>query len=117
MSRHYRVLHRSRKVDANQAEIVAGLRALGYSVQPLSAIGKGVPDLLVGGYGMNLLLEVKDPAQDCPGGELRKAFPKEHGGLNEDQFDWHRRWIGQVAVVRTLDDAVQVIRKHCGGDR
>ena len=36
------------RVDSNQPEIVATLRGMGCSVQHLHAVGKGVPDLLVG---------------------------------------------------------------------
>jgi len=35
------------RTDANQSEIVAGLRAIGATVQPLHAVGKGCPDLMV----------------------------------------------------------------------
>ena len=44
-------MRRAARVDRNQAEIVVALRAGGASVQPLHAVGKGVPDLLVGWRG------------------------------------------------------------------
>ena len=47
------------RVDRNHAEIVAALRATGCSVTSLARLGKGVPDLLVGCNGRNVLLEVK----------------------------------------------------------
>lgn len=46
------------RTDENQAEIVAGLRAVGVSVQPLHGIGKGCPALVCGCAGVNILLEV-----------------------------------------------------------
>ena len=46
------------RVDSNQPEIVATLRGMGCSVQHLHAVGKGVPDLLVGCRGVNLLVAV-----------------------------------------------------------
>jgi Holliday junction resolvase len=51
---------RGRKTDANQASIVSALRAVGASVVDLSAVGRGVPDLLVGFRGQTYLLEVKN---------------------------------------------------------
>ena len=48
------------KVDANQAQIVKKLRDCAVKVEILSDVGKGVPDLLAGFRGVNVLLEVKD---------------------------------------------------------
>ena len=48
-----------RKVDLNQKEIVRGLRAMGYSVRHTHTVGKGFPDLAIGKFGVNLLVEVK----------------------------------------------------------
>lgn len=98
------------KPDSNQKAIVAALRQAGFSVCILSAAGHGgvpgVPDLLVGGvlrddlpFGwsegmrMNWLMEVK-----APGGKLSPA-----------QIHWHATWRGQVAIVRSVDDALRVV--------
>lgn len=89
------------KVDGNQGEIVRILRVAGYSVQVLNRVKDGCPDLLVGCYGLNVLLEVKDPAQ-----EPRKRR------LTEPEAKWHRNWPGQVAVVETPEEALRVIRDH-----
>lgn len=80
------------KRDRNEQEIVAALRAAGYSVQQLSA--RGVPDLLVGAGGVNILLEVKDG----PSAKLTAA-----------EAEWHEAWQGQVAVVRDAATALQVV--------
>ena len=85
---------RAAKVDRNQPEIVAALRAIGATVQPLHTVGRGVPDLLVGWRGANLLLEVKDGAGK---------------GLTPDQVEWHCQWRGQVCIVRSVDDALAVL--------
>ena len=53
---------RGRKTDANQASIMAALRQVGATVVDLSAVGRGVPDLLVGFRGNTYLLEVKNKA-------------------------------------------------------
>ena len=49
-------MRRRPRVDANQAEIVAALRAAHCSVQSLASLGDGAPDLLVGHAGANVLL-------------------------------------------------------------
>lgn len=94
-------MNRAKKVDANQPEIVAGLRQLGASVQILSAVGDGCPDILVGWHGKNVLLEIKDEEQ-MP--SKRKLTP--------DQEHWHMTWRGQVAVVKSLAEALTVLRKE-----
>jgi len=53
---------RGRRTDANQASIMAALRQVGATVVDLSAVGRGVPDLLVGFRGQTYLLEVKNKA-------------------------------------------------------
>lgn len=86
------------KVDRNQPEIVAALRKAGATVEILSAVGNGCPDLAVGFRGQNFFLEVKDwqaSAND------RK--------LNDTQKEWHGGWKGQVAKVETVDAALAVI--------
>ena len=81
-----------RKVDANQAEIVAALRDAGCEVFDISATGGGVPDLVVRLPNDKLLLvEVKNPAA--------------RGKLNKLQEKFHARWSGVVSVVNTVDEA------------
>lgn len=91
-------MRRAAKVDANQPSIVAGLRMVGASVQPLHMVGDGCPDLLVGYRGVNLLLEVKDGEKSAS----RRA-------LTPEQVRWHGEWWGQKAVVCSLDEALQAI--------
>ncbi len=81
------------KVDQNQAEIVGTLRAVGASVCSLASVGSGCPDLLVGFRHMTYLLEVKG----------------RRGRLTADECEWHLGWRGQCAVVRSVEDALQVI--------
>lgn len=83
-------MRRIARTDANQPDIVAGLRAAGVSVEPLHYAGRGVPDLLVGRAGCNYLIEVK--AAD--------------GLLTPDQVAWHTAWAGQVAVCHTIAEAL-----------
>ena len=50
-----------KRVDANQAVIVAVLRAAGASVFDTHELGHGYPDLTVGFFGRNYLIEIKSP--------------------------------------------------------
>ena len=88
-------MRRAAKIDANQPAIVKLFRKLGCSVQSLAAVGKGVPDLLLGIPGRgNYLVEVKD-------GSLAPSRRK----LTADQIDWHANWGGQVTVIHSEQDA------------
>lgn len=87
------------KIDANQEQVVSALRAVGASVQTLAAVGKGVPDLLVGYQGKTLLLEVKDGRK-----------PPSARRLTEDQLKWHGAWRGgPLAVVDGPDAALRML--------
>ena len=86
-------MRRAAKVDRNQGDIVTDLRAAGATVESLATLGKGRPDLLVGYRGVNWLLEVK----------------VDKGKLTPDQEAWHPTWRGQVAIVRSADEALRVI--------
>jgi len=90
-------MRRAARVDDNQAEIVAALRAAGCTVQSLAAVGKGCPDAAVGFRGRNLLLEIKDGAK-----------PPSKRKLTPDEERWHAAWRGQVAVVESVDEALGV---------
>ena len=83
------------KTDDNQQEIIDALRAIGASVQDLSKVGGGCPDILVGHWGKNYLLEIKNPDTK--------------GKLSTNQIVWHKNWHGQVAVVRTVEEAFRAI--------
>lgn len=87
------------KVDDNQRQIVEALRDVGASVQSLAAVGKGVPDLLVGFRGETYILEVKDG---------RKVPSARH--LRDSQKNWHATWMGRpVHVVESLEEALMAI--------
>jgi hypothetical protein len=96
---------RAARVDENQKYIVKGLRAMGVAVQPLHAVGQGCPDLLVGYKHKNYLIEIKNPDK-----------PKSDQKLTKDQIAWHKLWTGQVAVARSLTDAIAIINGE-GHDR
>jgi Holliday junction resolvase len=88
-------MRRAARTDENQEQIVKALRAVGASVQSLAAVGHGVPDLLVGYQGKNILIEIKD-------GNKTPSKRK----LTDDQVKWHDNWNGgAVAVVESVDAA------------
>lgn len=87
-----------KRVDANQSAIVGALRDVGASVQHLHEVGSGCPDLLVGFRGINVLLECKD-GKKAPSAQA----------LTRHERGWHLHWNGQVAVVRSVDDALKAI--------
>ena len=89
-----------KRVDANQREIVEGLRKLGLSVACTHEVGNGFPDLVVGSLNRNYLLEIKDDNK-----------PPSQQRLTEDEQRFHDTWRGQVAVVKNLDEARAIIFK------
>ena len=99
-------MRRAAKVDENQAEIVRALRELGCSVQSLAAIGQGCPDLLVGRWGRNVLMEIKDGSKSP---SRRKLTPAES--------DWISDWRGEVHVVETVDEARKLMGLWIEGEK
>lgn len=89
---------RAAKIDANQNEIVEALRKIGCSVQILSSVGKGCPDILVGKNGVNYLIEIKDGNK-----------PKSAQKLTSDQVEWHEKWNGSVVVVNSAEQALKIV--------
>ena len=88
-------LRRAARIDRNQPEIVAALRKVGATVQPLHTIGKGCPDILVGKGGYNFLMEIKDG--------LLVPSRRE---LTPDEYEWRQEWQGQVCTVESVDMAL-----------
>lgn len=89
------------KVDANQPEIVKALRDVGCCVALTHAIGDGFPDLIACKpfYPYELkLLEVKDGAK-----------PPSARKLTPDQEAFHAKWKGPIYVVKSVDEALDVM--------
>jgi deoxycytidylate deaminase len=98
----------SKRVDATQAAIVAALRQTGATIVDLSRCGQGVPDLLWGR---------KAPCPFCQAHysqagliEIKTAM----GKLNKAQEEFHANWRGPLAVVRTIEEALEAV--HVAGD-
>ena len=97
---------RARRTDRNQIEIVSALRKIGCSVAVTSGAGDGFPDIVVGrtdihGEKRNWLIEIKDGEK--PPSE-RKLKPK--------QIKFHAEWNGQVDVVTSKEEAINLILQH-----
>lgn len=89
---------RAARTDANQTEIVDGLRDFGASVFITSQLKK-FADILVGYKGLNYLMEIKDGKK-----------PPSARKLTPDEEEFHDNWLGQIAIVESLEDAIKVIR-------
>lgn len=89
-------MSRARKVDARQKTVVECFRQLGCSVELLYMVGGGFPDLLVGLFGENVLVEVKE----------------EKKGLRPNQSEWAASWRGgPVIVVHNEEEALALVRR------
>jgi hypothetical protein len=77
------------KRDANERPIIDALKKIGCSVYQMDK----PLDLLVGFRARCFLLEVKSPG----------------GTLTQDQKDFMRGWKGQVRVVETPEEAIEVV--------
>ena len=86
-------MRRDARADEHQPEIVEALRAAGATVQHLHMVGRGCPDIVVGYQNFNYLLEIKSA----------------DGKLTFSEGEWHLDWQGQVAIVRTIDEALDAI--------
>ena len=96
-------MRRAARVDENQAAIVKALLQAGCGVVDLSAVGGGVPDLLVHpptfpDCRMAVLLEIKNPAK-----------PKADRALTPAQVKFHADWKGWLFVVTTVDEALAAV--------
>jgi len=85
--------HYGAKRDDNEVEIVNALRAIGASVAHLSS--KGIPDLLVSFKNKLYLMEVKKPK----------------GKLTIDQIKFHESWKGDIHIVRSAQEAIEILNK------
>ena len=81
------------RVDANQAAIVSALRKAGASVAITSSVGNGFVDAVIGVRHRNFLLEIKDGK----------------GKLTTQERHFAEHWNGQVATVRTPEEALIVV--------
>ena len=94
-------MRRAAKIDDIQGDVVQALRKVGASVEVMSAVGQGFPDILVGYQGHDYKMELKDPG-------ARKRYKGTK--LTQDQWLWHQQWSGsQVFIVESVEHALAVI--------
>lgn len=91
-------MRRAARVDGNHSAVADAFCAMGCSVVSLAAHGKGVPDLLVGVAGRNLLVEVKDG---------RKAPSRRR--LTPDQAAFKAGWRGSILYVDNMSDVPSIV--------
>ena len=91
---------RAARTDANQTEIVQFLRDCGATVVSLAMVGNGVPDLLVGWAGENILIEVKDGSK-----------PPSRRTLTPDEQEFYDNWQGHVVVAESVDDVIKMLNE------
>ena len=82
-----------KKVDSNQAQIIADLKKNGVSVLNLSRVGGGCPDILVGWQGKNILIEIKTAK----------------GNLNDLQIEFFEQWKGPKFVCKSINEIIEII--------
>lgn len=89
----------AKRVDSNQAPIVAALRKAGRPVRVMSGVGHGFPDLMTRHVrGHLVLLEVKDGSKE----PARQA-------LTELEALFFAEWPGVAFVVKSEDDALRAV--------
>lgn len=87
------------KKDANHVEIVAAFKKLGADIIDLSAVGRGVPDLVVWCRMAWHLVDIKNP---------KTGYGRR--GLNARQKEWADEWKGgPVYLVSTLEQAADMV--------
>jgi hypothetical protein len=72
---------------------------MGCSVLILSDIGKGCPDIMVGYRGKNYLIEIKNGKRP-PSGQV----------LTPAEILFFERWMGQVDIIRSENEAIEFIK-------
>lgn len=92
-------MRRAGRTDANQTAVVQALRDMGCSVAITSGAGNGLPDIIVGVHGVNLLIEIKD-SEKVP--SAKKLTPAEQHFVDN--------WKGHpVRIVETPEEAVNYV--------
>jgi len=81
------------RVDENQRDIIAAIRKLGATAEPIHQLGDGRPDVLFGYRGRSGTLEVKAPG----------------GKLTEREKEWADEWRGEHHIVYTVNEAIHAV--------
>lgn len=82
----------AKRTDANQREIFAALRQMGYSVVDTSRVGNGFGDGVAGKWGDLWIIEVKS---------------SEKAKYTRDQIEFRKNWKGKPPVrLNSLEEAI-----------
>lgn len=92
------MVRRAARKDANHNLIAEFFKSAGATVADTSQLGNGFPDMVIGIYGLNLLIEVKDGDK-----------PPSKQQLTDDEFKFFHNWKGWVQVVHSIEDAKRVL--------
>ena len=84
--------------DDNHKSLVDTIIKVGGQVIDISALGRGVPDLIVNTRKGIQLAEVKNPKTD-----YGKA------GASKSQKKWASNWQSRVYIIRTDEDAINLV--------
>jgi Holliday junction resolvase len=88
---------RAAKVDANQPEIVALFRKLGWSVLIISQL-KNCCDIIVSKNGRTIAVEIKDGAK-----------PLSKQKLTEGEAKFKSEWQGEYAIVTCENEVLKLV--------
>lgn len=97
------------RVDPNQKKIAGFLRELDMSVEFLSDLGKGIPDLLV---GLKVTNRRKLPEKTVVLTLLIELKKDEKQSLRERQVEWWNKWKGQVGLGFDELSVLELVREH-----
>lgn len=81
----------AKKRDKSEPEIISAFEMAGATVESIDT----PCDLIVGYLGVNVLVEVKTKT----------------GKLTQNQKDFIRDWKGTYLIVRTIEEALEIIQK------
>ena len=87
---------RAAKVDANQPEIVAAFRKLGWYVLIISQL-KNCCDIIVSKEGRTIAVEIKDGTN----------IPSEQK-LSEGELKFKDEWQGEYKLIVSIDDVLSI---------
>lgn len=90
----------AKRTDSNQAEIVRALRDYGASVYDTHMVGHGFADLVIGFAGKTFLFEVKT----------------KDGRITPDELIFSSNWRGNYYIVRSVDEAIQILQDGVSDD-
>jgi len=87
-------MRRAARIDANQNEIVAAFRSLGWSVLIISQL-KNCCDIFAAKNGATYAIEIKDGSKPPSGQKLTAG-----------EMAFFESWLGKSAIVRSVDDVI-----------